>query len=326
MTSLRPCWPAAGDLRAAGAEPDDGDDGRQGWLRRALSGGGATGYAKALLEANLNVSEMCAAGTEIAAVTTKPLILDGATGFGDPMHMHRTIPMVETAGFAAIEIEDQLIPKRAHHHVGVERMIEPELMAAKVEEACAARRSEDFVIIARTNAVRNTGIEDAIKRLELYKKAGADVLLGSPRNAEEARFLGERLPAPLMYLCSPGGLTAIGLSKEEMAALGWQILADPGTGPVCGLRDLAQALCGTGGRVQGHLPPAHRLARTGARHARGHRPAETDRGREAHGREGQLTGAPPSVLARGTHEKARPPVLEGAPFFERRRSVSRTEA
>ena len=69
-------------------------------------GGGATGYAKALLEANLNVSEMCAAGTEIAAVTAKPLILDGATGFGDPMHMHRTIPMVETAGFAAIEIED----------------------------------------------------------------------------------------------------------------------------------------------------------------------------------------------------------------------------
>lgn len=193
-------------------------------------GGGATGYAKALLEANLNVSEMCAAGTEIAAVSTRPLILDGATGFGDPMHMHRTIPMVETAGFAAIEIEDQLIPKRAHHHIGVERMIEPELMAAKVKEACSARRSDDFLIIARTNAVRNTGIEDAIKRLELYKKAGADVLLGSPRDAEEARFLGERLPAPLMYLCSPGGLAAIGLTKEEMAGLGWQILADPGTG------------------------------------------------------------------------------------------------
>ncbi len=193
-------------------------------------GGGATGYAKALLEANLNVTEMCMAGTEIAAVTTKPLILDGATGFGDPMHMHRTIPMVETAGFAAIEIEDQLIPKRAHHHIGVERMIEPELMAAKVEEACAARRSDEFVIIARTNAVRNTGVEDAIKRLELYKKAGADVLLASPRNAEEARFLGERLPAPLMYLCSPGGLAAIGLTKQEMADMGWKILADPGTG------------------------------------------------------------------------------------------------
>lgn len=193
-------------------------------------GGGATGYAKVMLEANLNVSEMCAAGTEIASVTTLPLILDGATGYGDPMHMHRTIPMVETAGFAAIEVEDQLLPKRAHHHIGVERMIEPELMAEKVRECCAARRSEDFVIIARTNAVRNTGIEDAVRRLEMYKKAGADVLLASPRNAEEARFLGERLPAPLMYLCSPGGLQAIGLTKEEMAGMGWKILADPGTG------------------------------------------------------------------------------------------------
>jgi 2-methylisocitrate lyase-like PEP mutase family enzyme len=193
-------------------------------------GGGATGYAKALLEANLNVSEMCTIGTEIAAVTRKPLILDGATGYGDPMHMHRTIPMVETAGFQAIEVEDQLLPKRAHHHIGIERMIEPELMAAKVAECVAVRRSEDFIIIARSNAVRNTGLDDAVRRLELYKKAGADVLLASPRNAEEARFLGERLPAPLMYLCSPGGLAGIGLSKQEMADMGWKILADPGTG------------------------------------------------------------------------------------------------
>lgn len=193
-------------------------------------GGGATGYAKVLLEANLNVTEMCTAGTEIAAVTSLPLILDGATGFGDPMHMHRTIPMVESAGFAAIEIEDQLLPKRAHHHIGVERMIAAELMAEKVREACAARRDPEFVIIARTNAVRNTGVEDALRRLEQYKKAGADVLLASPRDAEEARFIGERLPAPLMYLCSPGGLTAIGLTKEEMAAMGWRLLADPGTG------------------------------------------------------------------------------------------------
>jgi len=142
----------------------------------------------------------------------------------------RIAPIPPEAGFAAIEVEDQLLPQRAHHHIGVERMIEPKLMAEKVRECCAARRSEDFIIIARTNAVRNTGIEDAIRRLEMYKNAGADVLLASPRNAEEARFLGERLPAPLMYLCSPGGLQAIGLTKEEMAGMGWKILADPGTG------------------------------------------------------------------------------------------------
>jgi 2-methylisocitrate lyase-like PEP mutase family enzyme len=103
-------------------------------------GGGATGYQKVALEANLNLTEMRQAALDIRAVSSLPLILDGACGYGDPMHMHRTIGMTEAAGFAAIEIEDQLVPKRAHHHVGIEHMIPMELMAAKVKEAVAARR------------------------------------------------------------------------------------------------------------------------------------------------------------------------------------------
>ena len=82
-------------------------------------GGGATGYQKVALEANLNLIEMCQAALNIRAVCSLPLILDGACGYGDPMHMHRTIGTTEAAGFAAIEIEDQLVPKRAHHHVGI---------------------------------------------------------------------------------------------------------------------------------------------------------------------------------------------------------------
>ena len=103
-------------------------------------GGGSTGYQKVSLEANLNLTEMCQAALDIGAVSSLPLILDGACGYGDPMHMHRTIGMSEAAGFQAIEIEDQLVPKRAHHHAGIEHMIPAELMAAKVEAAVAARR------------------------------------------------------------------------------------------------------------------------------------------------------------------------------------------
>ena len=69
-------------------------------------GGGATGCQKVVLEANLNVTEMCQAALDIRAVSALPLILDGACGYDDPMHMHRTIGMTEVAGFAAIEIED----------------------------------------------------------------------------------------------------------------------------------------------------------------------------------------------------------------------------
>ncbi|MBM3492029.1 MAG: isocitrate lyase/PEP mutase family protein [Alphaproteobacteria bacterium] len=192
-------------------------------------GGGSTGYSKVVLEANLNISELCQAGLDIKAVCPLPLILDGACGFGDPMHQHRTIGMAEAAGFAAIEIEDQILPKRAHHHVGIEHMVSAELMAAKVREAAAARRSRDFLIVARTNAVRQTGMDDALRRLEAYRRAGADVLLAIARTPEEARHLGERLGPPLMHLTAAGGLAGFGIGPAEMAGYGYRIIADATT-------------------------------------------------------------------------------------------------
>jgi methylisocitrate lyase len=193
-------------------------------------GGGSTGYAKVALEANLNLTEMCQAAVDIGAVSSLPLILDGACGFGDPMHMHRTIGMAEAVGFAAIEIEDQLMPKRAHHHVGIEHMIPLELMAAKVREAVAARRSAEFLIIARTNAMRASDFDDALRRAEAYREAGADLLLLSmARTPEQLRRIAERLGGPLMYLTGRGGLAGLGLSLSELGAMGYRIVADPTT-------------------------------------------------------------------------------------------------
>jgi methylisocitrate lyase len=193
-------------------------------------GGGATGYAKVALEANLNLTEMCQAALDIRAVSSLPLILDGACGYGDPMHMHRTIGMVEAAGFEAIEIEDQLVPKRAHHHVGIEHMIPIELMAAKVREAVAARRSPDFLIVGRTNAMRASTMDDALRRGEAYRKAGADlVLLSMANRPEQLRAIAERLGGPLMYLAGRGGLAGLGMGLKELGALGYKIVADPST-------------------------------------------------------------------------------------------------
>jgi methylisocitrate lyase len=193
-------------------------------------GGGATGYQKVSLEANLNVTEMCQAALDIRAVSPLPLILDGACGYGDPMHMHRTIGMSEAAGFAAIEIEDQLVPKRAHHHVGIEHMIPLELMAAKIREAAAARRSPEFLIIGRTNAMRASDMDDALRRGEAYRKAGADlVLLSMAHRPEDLRAIGERLGPPLMYLAGRGGLAGAGITLEELGRLGFRIVADPST-------------------------------------------------------------------------------------------------
>jgi len=193
-------------------------------------GGGSTGYQKVALEANLNVTEMCQTAVEIGAVSSLPLILDGACGYGDPMHMHRTIGMSEAAGFAAIEIEDQLVPKRAHHHAGIEHMIPSELMAAKVKEAVAARRNPDFLIVARTNAIRASDMNDALRRGEAYRRAGADLLLLSmAHKPEQLRTISERLGGPLMYLAGRGGLAGLGLSLADLGGLGYKIVADPST-------------------------------------------------------------------------------------------------
>ncbi|MBL8674677.1 MAG: isocitrate lyase/phosphoenolpyruvate mutase family protein, partial [Rhodospirillales bacterium] len=94
-------------------------------------GGGATGYLKVHLEANLTLTEMAQTALEIRTVSSLPLIFDAAAGWGDPMHMHRTMGMTEAAGFAAIEIEDQILPKRAHHHIGIDHMVPMEFMVEK---------------------------------------------------------------------------------------------------------------------------------------------------------------------------------------------------
>jgi methylisocitrate lyase len=188
-------------------------------------GGGTLGYLKCGLEANLNITELCQAGIEIRAVSDKPLILDGAAGFGDPMHIRHTMQMAQAAGFAAIEIEDQILPKRAHHHIGIEHMVPQELMVAKVEEAVRARRDADFVIIARTNGVRQTGMDDAIRRALAYKAAGADVIYIGARTPEEARRIAAELPPPFMFSLPGHGASAAGLPLAELGALGFRILA-----------------------------------------------------------------------------------------------------
>jgi len=188
-------------------------------------GGGLLGYVKTVLEANLSLTEMVQAGVEIRAACNLPLILDGTCGWGDPMHVGFSVKAAEAAGFCAIEIEDQLLPKRAHHHVGIEHMIPQELMVAKVREAARARRDRDFVIIARTNGVRSSSMDDALRRASAYREAGADVLYISPRTPEEMRFVGERLGAPLMFSLPGDGVQDLGLSLDELGTLGYRLLS-----------------------------------------------------------------------------------------------------
>jgi 2-methylisocitrate lyase-like PEP mutase family enzyme len=187
-------------------------------------GGGPLGYMNGGLEANLGLMDVADQALRIRSVSPLPLIMDGVCGWGDPMHVQRSVAVGEAAGFCAMEIEDQWLPKRAHHHVRIEKMIPQRLMEQKVAAAVDARRSADFLIIARTNAVRNGGVDEAVRRLEAYHRNGADLLFCMPRTAEEARFIAARLPAPLVYMPPDGGLESCCASPEELAALGYRLL------------------------------------------------------------------------------------------------------
>ena len=191
-------------------------------------GGGSVGYEKCVTEANLNIKDMTELALDIRAVCELPLVLDAAGGWGDPMHMRRTIRLAEAAGFAAIEIEDQQLPKRAHHHIGVDHPIPMELMVHKIREAVQSRRDSDLMVIARTNLAR-TDLDEAITRAQAYREAGADILLVLSMDPEQLRQIGQRVPGPLMLITNVGGVPGIGISIEELSSLGYRLIVDPVT-------------------------------------------------------------------------------------------------
>src|SRR2546429_1875629 len=147
--------------------------------------GGTLGWVKCVTEANLTLPEMADVAVDMRAACKLPIVLDAGGGWDDPVHVHRTIALAEAAGFTAIELEDQLLPRRVEHHVGVDHLIPTELMLKKIAEAIAARTDPDFVIIARTNAKRVYDLHEALRRAAAFHRTGADLLVVHTRNAEE---------------------------------------------------------------------------------------------------------------------------------------------
>jgi 2-methylisocitrate lyase-like PEP mutase family enzyme len=191
--------------------------------------GGSLGWYKCVTEANISMTELAQVAVDMRAACKLPIVLDAGGGFGDPVHLHRTIALTEAAGFSAIEIEDQLLPRRFEHHAGIDHLVPTEFMLKKLAEALAARTDPNLVIVARTNARRVGGLDDALRRGEAFHKAGADMLFIYTRSAEELRIVGERLPPPLMTFAPPDGFAEFPMSPADLAALGFRLAASSGT-------------------------------------------------------------------------------------------------
>jgi methylisocitrate lyase len=207
-------------------------------------------------EANLTLPELAEVAVDMRAACKLPIVLDAGGGWGDPVHVHRTIALSEAAGFSAIEIEDQLLPRRVEHHVGIDHLIPTELMLKKIAAARDARTDPDLVIIARTNARRVGGLDEAMRRAEAFHKAGADMLFCYTRSADELRIMGERLPPPLMMFAPPDGFGTFALSERDLARLGYRLAASSGTAFAAMVKAVRQSYqCLAQGRMDPFLGP-----------------------------------------------------------------------
>lgn len=203
---------------------------RQGHAALYMTGYGTVASYLGLPDAGLaSYTDMVYRATMMAAGSDTPIIADADTGYGGLLNVQHTIRGYESAGIAAIQIEDQEFPKKCGHTLG-RRVIETDEMVDKIRVAVDARIDPNFLIIARTDARTAHGLDEAISRALAYHEAGADVLfVESPESEEEFSAVADAIDAPLLANMAEGGRSPI-LSRDQLVRLGYAIAIYPGTG------------------------------------------------------------------------------------------------
>lgn len=162
----------------------------------------------------------------ICSSVSVPVIVDSDTGYGNALSVWKLVNELQAAGAAGMFLEDQRWPKRCGHMAGKE-VVETEEYVEKLQAAVDAKKSKDFIIVARTDARATRGLDEAIERAKLYKKIGADaVFVEAPRSIDEMKKIGKEINAPLVANMIEGGATPI-LSANELHRMGFKIILYP---------------------------------------------------------------------------------------------------
>lgn len=170
--------------------------------------------------------EMVESLGRVTGVSSVPVITDADTGYGEIAGVRRSVQELERAGAAAIQIEDQVFPKRCGHMAGKE-VIPRDEMVLKVRAAVAARSGADLLIVARTDALQPNDLDDAIDRCNAYTDAGADVVfVDAPGSEEELAEIADRVDGLSLANMSETGRTPV-MSAEELERMGYRIVIFP---------------------------------------------------------------------------------------------------
>ncbi len=166
---------------------------------------------------------------QIVKQTKTPVIADADTGYGGLLNVRHTVRGYEDVGVSAIQIEDQEFPKKCGHTPN-RRVVPLDDMLRKIEVAVDSRRSDDFLIIARTDARTGLGLDEAIRRGRAFAEAGADIIfVESPETEDEMRAVADAIKAPLFANIVNGGRTPL-LSADRLKELGYAVAIHPAIG------------------------------------------------------------------------------------------------
>jgi 2-methylisocitrate lyase-like PEP mutase family enzyme len=170
----------------------------------------------------ITMSEMLDQVRKMVGAVEVPVIADIDTGYGNAVNLYRTVREFMRAGVAAVQIEDQVIPKKCGHFAG-KQLIPFEEAVLKIKAAVEARGDSDLVIIARTDAIAVAGFPEAMRRARAYHEAGADALfVEAPRSKDELAEIGRSLPGVKIANIVEGGLTPI-VPAKDLAAMGFRL-------------------------------------------------------------------------------------------------------
>ncbi len=186
-----------------------------------LTGAGVANWWLGAPDMGLTTSTELAAHIAVCREAVEiPIVADGDTGFGNALNLVRTVRLYETAGAQAIQLEDQVFPKRCGHFDG-KAVVPMSEMVGKIKAAVDTRRSSEFLVIARTDARAVEGFDAAIERAAAYQAAGADLLfVEAPASVEELRAIPQRLPGRHLSNIVHGGRTPM-LPRETLAEMGY---------------------------------------------------------------------------------------------------------
>ena len=174
----------------------------------------------------LSFTEVTIRLTEMAEVTSLPIIADADTGFGNEVNAVRTIATYERIGMAGLHIEDQTFPKRCGH-LDDKTLVSVDEMTVKIRAMVAARKDPDFVIIARTDAIAVEGFEAALDRARSYLDAGADVIfVEAPETIAQIEAIAQAIPQPKLINMFYSGKTPI-VATDRLRDLGYRLVIIP---------------------------------------------------------------------------------------------------